>query len=162
MHFTKKFLFIFIFFGWSKSYGQESKEKEVLTIFTFEEVEKLQQKKAKPILVFLYTDWCKICYGMKGTTFKNKEVIQLLNEKFYFILLNGEEKKTISFLGKKFNHKPTGTTTGIHELAYELGAINKIISYPSTTILNTKFEIDLQLSGFLNRKKMIAILTNYK
>ena len=162
MHFIKKLLFIFIFYGCFTIYAQERKGKEVLNIFTFEEVEELHQQIPKPILIFLYTDWCKICFGMKKTTFKNKKVIQLINEKFYFILLNGEEKKTIPFLGKKFNHKPTGTTTGIHELAYELGAINKIISYPSTTILNTKFEIDLQLSGFLNRKKMIAILTNYK
>ena len=162
MHFTKKLLFLFIFFGWYTSYGQESNEKEVLSIFTFEEAEKLQQEKAKPILIFIYTDWCKICHGMKRTTFKNKKVISLLNENFYFIQLNGEEKKAISFLGKTFRYKPTGTTTGSHQLANELGAINKIINYPTTTILNTKFEIDLQLSGFLNSKKMLTILTNYK
>ncbi|HCY98200.1 MAG TPA: thioredoxin family protein, partial [Polaribacter sp.] len=89
------------------------------------EAEKLQQEKAKPILIFIYTDWCKICHGMKRTTFKNKKVISLLNEKFYFIQLNGEEKKAISFLGKTFRYKPTGTTTGSHQLANELGAINK-------------------------------------
>ena len=162
MHFTKKLLFLFIFFVYLTSFGQESNEKEVLTIFTFEEVEKLQQQKAKPILVFIYTDWCKICYGMKRTTFKNQKVIQLLNEKFYFVQLNGEEKKTITFLGKKFKFNPTGTTTGTHQLAYELGAINKIISYPTTIILNEKFEIDFQLSSFLNSKKMITLFTNYK
>ena len=99
---------------------------------------------------------------MKRTTFKNKKVIQLLNEKFYFVQLNGEEKKTITFLGKKFKFNPTGTTTGTHQLAYELGAINKIISYPTTIILNEKFEIDFQLSSFLNSKKMITLFTNYK
>ena len=162
MHFTKKLLFLFIFSGCFTIYAQESKVKEVLNIFTFEEVEELHQKKPKPILIFIYTDWCKICYGMKRTTFKNKKVIQLLNEKFYFVQLNGEEKKTITFLGKKFKFNPTGTTTGTHQLAYELGAINKIISYPTTIILNEKFEIDFQLSSFLNSKKMITLFTNYK
>jgi thioredoxin-related protein len=162
MQCTKKLLFLFLFSACFTIYGQESKEKEVLNIFTFEEVERLQRQKSKPLLIFLYTDWCKICHGMKRTTFMNEKVIQLLNEKFYFIQLNGEEKKAISFLGKTFRYKPTGTNTGVHELARELGTIKKRIAFPTTTILNSNFEIDAQLLGFLNSKKMTAILTNYK
>ena len=41
--------------------------------------------------------------------------MQLLNENFYFVKLNREEKKDIHFLGKKFIYKPTGTNTGIHK-----------------------------------------------
>jgi len=161
MNFTKKLLFLFIFFGCFTSYAQENKGKEVLNIFTFEEVEKLQQQQPKPILVFLYTDWCKICFGMKKTTFQNKEVIQLLNDAFYLVYLNGEEKKDILFFGNTYTYKPTGTTTGIHELANELGTIKKRIAYPTTIILNTAFEIDAQLIGFYNSKKMKQMLTTY-
>ena len=161
MHFTKELLFLFIFFGCFTNYAQENKGKEDLNIFTFEEVEKLQQQKPKPILIFLYTDWCKICFGMKKTTFKNREVIQLLNEKFYFIKLNAEEKKDITFLGKIFTYKPTGTTSGMHELATELGTIKKTIKYPTTILLNTVFEIDVQLTGLYNASKMIGILSTY-
>jgi thioredoxin-related protein len=161
MHFTKKVLFLFIFFGCFTIYAQESKGKEVLNIFTFEEVEEIHQQIPKPILVFLYTDWCKICFGMKKTTFKNRKVIQLLNEKFYFIKLNAEEKQDITFLGKIFTYKPTGINTGMHELAVELGTIKKTIIYPTTIILNTVFEIDAQLTGLYNARKMIGILTAY-
>jgi thioredoxin-related protein len=161
MHFTKKLLFLFIFFGCFTIYAQERKGKEVLNIFTFEEVEEIHQQIPKPILVFLYTDWCKICFGMKKTTFKNRKVIQLLNEKFYFIKLNAEEKQDITFLGKIFTYKPTGINTGMHELAVELGTIKKTIIYPTTIILNTVFEIDAQLTGLYNTRKMIDILTTY-
>jgi len=161
MHFTKKVLFLFIFFGCFTIYAQESKGKEVLNIFTFEEVEEIHQQIPKPILVFLYTDWCKICFGMKKTTFKNRKVIQLLNEKFYFIKLNAEEKQDITFLGKIFTYKPTGINTGMHELAVELGTIKKTIIYPTIIILNTVFEIDAQLTGLYNARKMIGILTAY-
>lgn len=161
MHFTKKLLFLFIFFGCFTIYAQESKGKEVLNIFTFEEVEEIHQQIPKPILVFLYTDWCKICFGMKKTTFKNRKVIQFLNEKFYFIKLNAEEKQDITFLGKIFTYKPTGINTGMHELAAELGTIKKTIIYPTTIILNTVFEIDAQLTGLYNARKMIGILTAY-
>ena len=161
MHFTKKLLFLFIFFGCFTIYAQESKGKEVLNIFTFEEVEELHQQIPKPILIFLYTDWCKICFGMKKTTFKNQEVIKLLNNNFYFVKLNAEEKQDITFLGKIFTYKPTGINTGMHELAVELGTIKKTIIYPTTIILNTVFEIDAQLTGLYNARKMIGILTAY-
>jgi thioredoxin-related protein len=161
MYFTKKLLFIFIFFGCFTFKAQES-EEEVLTIFTFEEVEQLLQQKPKPVLVFIYTDWCKICHGMKKTTFKNKDVIQLLNENFYLMMLNGEEKRDITFFGKTFNYKPSGANTGIHELAQELATIKKSICYPTTIILSTKLEIDLQLIGFLNSKKMTNTLLKYQ
>ena len=161
MYFTKKLLFLFIFFGCFTIYTQERKGKEVLNIFTFEEVEELHQQTPKPILIFLYTDWCKICFGMKKTTFKNKKVIQLINEKFYFIKLNAEEKQDITFLGKMFTYKPSGTNTGMHELAAELGTIKKTIIYPSTIILNTVFEIEAQLAGLYNAREMMDILTTY-
>ena len=161
MHFTKKLLFLFIFFGCFTIYAQERKGKEVLNIFTFEEVEELHQQIPKPILIFLYTDWCKICFGMKKTTFKNKKVIQLLNKNFYFIKLNAEEKQDITFLGKMFTYKPSGTNTGMNELATELGTIKKTITYPSTIILNTVFEIEAQLAGLYNAREMMDILTTY-
>jgi thioredoxin-related protein len=162
MHFTKKLFFLYIFFECFTFNAQESERKEVLNIFTFEETEKLLQQKPKPILVFLYTDWCKICHGMKKTTFKNKNVIQLLNEEFYLIMLNGEEKRDITFFGRTFNYKPSGANTGIHELAKELASLNGKISYPTTTILNIKLEIGLQLIGFLNSEKMLKTLLKYK
>ena len=157
MHFTKKLLFLFIFFGCFTIYAQESKGKEVLNIFTFEEVEELHQQTPKPILIFLYTDWCKICFGMKKTTFKDQEVIKLLNNNFYFIKLNAEEKQDITFLGRTFMYKPSGNS-GTHELAKELAFINGKISYPTTTILNINLEIDLQVSDYISRKNMSVIL----
>ncbi len=161
MHFTKKPLFLFILFGCFAIYGQESTEKEVLNIFTFEAIETLYQEKPKPLLVFIYTDWCKICYGMKKNTFNSAKVMQLLNEKFYFIRFNAEEKQDITFYGKTFTYHPTGTNTGMHELANKLATKEKRIAYPTTIILNTAFEIDVQLVGFYNAKEITRIITRY-
>jgi thioredoxin-related protein len=161
MYFTKKLVFLFIFFECFTFNAQESEGKEVLNIFTFEETEKLLQQKPKPILVFLYTDWCKICHGMKKTTFKNKKVIQLLNENFYFIMLNGEEKRDITFFGRTFNYKPSGANTGIHELAKELASLDGNVSYPTTIILNSNLEINLQISDYISGKNMLLILKKF-
>ena len=150
---------ILVLFALFVSIVSNAQEETGLKVYTFSEVDSLSQQKPKPIAVFIYTDWCKICYGMKKTTFKNKKVIQLLNDHFYFITLNGEEKKDLTFLGKTFVYKPTGTNTGIHELANELAAIQKRISYPTTTFLNSKFIIQLQINGLYSAKKMEKILS---
>jgi thioredoxin-related protein len=155
----KKIILLFIFFGCFVTKAQT--EKSELKIHSFSEIEKLQEGNPKPIIVFIYTDWCKICFGMKKNTFQNDDVINVLNDKFYFVKLNGEEKKDIPFLGKTFVYKPSGNKTGIHELAAELASINSKISYPTTVILNKKFEIDLQIDNYINSIKMKKLLNVY-
>lgn len=150
---------IFLLFVFLSSFIINSQSKTIeLEVLTFEEVEKLQKKAQKPIVVFIYTDWCKFCHGMKKITFKNKKIVKLLNDKFYFIELNAENKKGISFLGRTFVYKPSGANTGTHELAKELATINKRISYPTTTILNQRFEIEIQMSGVKTATEMKNIL----
>jgi thioredoxin-related protein len=97
---------------------------------------------------------------MKKTTFKNKQIIKTLNNEFYVVYFNGEEKKDITFLGKQFVYKPSGSKTGTHELAKELALINNKIKYPTTTFLNSKLEIDLQINSYINSKNMNSILDN--
>lgn len=155
----KKFLLLFLLFGYFATNAQS--EKKTLNTYTFSEIEKLHQQKPKPIVIFTYTDWCKICLGMKKKTFKKKEIINLLNDKFYFVKFNAEQKEDITFLGKTFVYKPSGNNTGIHELAIALASIEGKISYPTTTILNPKLEIDLQIDSFINSKKMKSILNKY-
>jgi len=156
----KKTFFIILFFGCFLTSKAQIKN-DSLQVFTFPEVEKLQKKNPKPMLVFIYTDWCKICYGMKRNTFNNQEIIKKLNDNFYFIKLNAEEKNDITFLGKTFVYKPNGANSGVHELAKSLGTKDKKISYPTTVILNTRLEIDLQIDSYLDSEKMNLILNEY-
>lgn len=130
--------------------------------FSFEEVEILNQKNPKPILIFIHTSWCKYCKMMEKSTLQNPEVIQLLNEKFYFISFDAESKKDINFQNHTFKFKPTGTTTGIHELATELATINDEIVYPTVTILDPSFSILFQKHSFLNAEELLFILQKIK
>ena len=127
--------------------------------YRFEEIEQLQKTDQKNVIVFIYTDWCKFCQSMKSTVFKNKEVLQLVNKTFYFVPLNGEERRTIEFNNTKFTYKPSGNNLGVNELAIALGTINKQINYPTICILNSKNEIIFQYSGFLNSADLLLLLT---
>jgi thioredoxin-related protein len=125
--------------------------------FSFEDISVLQKKESRNIVIFVETDWCTYCKQMKATTFKNKEIHQILNEKFYFIKLNAEEKKSIRFNGETYNFQPTGFKTGIHELALKFNSKNQN-SYPILIILNPQNEILLQYNGFLNKNELQKLL----
>lgn len=124
-----------------------------LNTFTFEEAEKLSIENPKPFVIFIHTNWCKICKIMENTTFKNKEIINELNQNFYFISFNAEAKKDIIFNKNIFKFKPKGNNSGIHELAEELS--NQI--YPTITILNSDYTILTQIESFENSKTLLQI-----
>lgn len=128
--------------------------------YSFEQVAELQKKLKRNIVVFIYTDWCQYCQTMKGATLGNDQVVRKINEQFYFVSLNGEEKKDIRFNSHLFRYKPNGANTGIHELAKALGTIDGKLAYPGLIILNSRYEIIFQHSGFLNVKALRAILDN--
>ena len=50
---------------------------------TFEELPKLTYKEAKPILIFIHTDWCKFCLMQEENTFSDSVVVKELNEHYY-------------------------------------------------------------------------------
>lgn len=129
-----------------------------LKTHTFEEAEKLSKEKPKPLVVFIQTYWCNYCKMMENSTFKNQEIITILNDNFYFISFDAESKDDIHFNNHKFQFIPKGQNTGIHELATELATINSQVVYPTVTILKSDFSIIFQKHSFLSSKELITIL----
>jgi thioredoxin-related protein len=122
---------------------------------SFEVVDSLQQLQKRKVIVFIHADWCSFCQTMKQTTFKNKGIIESLNSDFYFVDFNGEDKRDIAFNKQVFKFRPTGINVGAHELAMQLGRVNKQLVYPVLCVLNEKNEIILQYNNYLD-------VTNFK
>jgi thioredoxin-related protein len=139
------------FWAMSQSFAQ-------LNLAQFEQIDSLQKVEKRHVIVFIHTDWCKYCKAMHNKTFKNETVTKIINEKFYFVDFDAEEKRKIIFNNTTFHFKPNGANSGIHELAIELATIDKQISYPTLCVLNYKNEIVFQYNGFLNAKDLNAIL----
>lgn len=125
---------------------------------SFSQIDSLQKVNRRNVVIFIHTDWCKYCQSMKNTTFKNDQIIQRLNEHFYFTTLNAEDNQTIYFNGQQFHYKPTGVNTGINELAEALGSIDGILNYPAMVILNPAYEIIFQSHQFLSAANLLTIL----
>ncbi|MDP9956734.1 thioredoxin-related protein [Epilithonimonas hungarica] len=121
----------------------------------FEELENLQQTENRNIIIFIKTDWCNFCKAMENTTFKNQKVSGSINQNFYFIRFDAEEKRDIDFTGKIFRYKPTGINTGIHELAETL--TEGKTTYPGLIILNPQNEIIFQYNGYLKSSELLNI-----
>ncbi len=130
-----------------------------LQIRTFEEVETLWNESPKPIVVFIETKWCKYCKIMRKTSLQHEKVVRLLNENYYFVSLDAESQKAITFSGRTFDFIPNGPSTGIHELAWELGQIDGSLGYPTLTVLNLEKEIIFQRSATLRPRSLERILT---
>ena len=133
-----------------------------LKTHTFQEAEQLAIKTPKPIVVFIHTSWCKYCKIMEHSTFKNKQVIETLNESYYFVPFDAQSTESITFNNHTFKFQPTGTKTGIHELATALATINGQVIYPTTTILGTDNSIIFQQHSLIRAVDLLSILQKLK
>ncbi|MEL7530168.1 MAG: thioredoxin family protein [Bacteroidota bacterium] len=126
--------------------------------YPFEAVDSLWQVEKRPLVVFLHTDWCRYCEAMRQKTLQNEDIIDLLNEEFYYLPFDAESEEEIRFRGHPFSFEPTGRGTGIHSLAKALGTIDGEIAYPTLVVLNEDYEIVFQYAGFMNARAMRRIL----
>lgn len=153
----KKAIYIVLIFFWTIPSGFAQ-----LKTHTFEEAEKLSKENPKPFVIFINTSWCNYCKMMENSTFKNPEIISLLNSDFYFISLDAESKSDIHFNNHTFKFQPKGQNTGIHELATQLATIDSQVVYPTLTVLQSDFSIVFQKHSFLKAKELIIILEKLK
>ncbi|MEL6124580.1 MAG: thioredoxin family protein [Bacteroidota bacterium] len=130
-----------------------------LRFHTFSEAEELTREVPKPIVVFLHAEWCRYCKNMEQTTFKNEDVIKLLNEDYYFVSFDGESREPVSFKSHTFEFKPSGRDSGTHELAFALGAMEDGLTYPTLVVLNVQDEISFQQNSFLSASQMTTLLS---
>ena len=117
-------------------------------------------KDFKPTIYFIHTDWCNYCKLMLKTTFKNKNVDNLLQEKVHFVEINAEEKLPILFKNKTYFFEPHGYQVGQHQILEALGIPKGTNSFPIILIKNSNNETIFQHSGFINAKDFLRILEN--
>ncbi|MGH1335238.1 MAG: thioredoxin family protein [Aureispira sp.] len=101
----------------------------------------------KKIFVDIYTDWCGWCKKMDQQTFEHATISTYLNDNFYPVKFNAEQKSTITFQGHEFKFVAQGRR-GYHELAAAL--LDGKMSYPTVIFLNEDFELLQRIPGFLD------------
>ena len=132
-------LFFIAFAGVSvNTFGQ-------VTWITFEEAVLKSKDNPKPIFIDVYTDWCGWCKKMDAATFNDPKVAEVLQNEFYPVKFNAEQKESILFNDYTFKFVANGRR-GYNELAAAL--LDGKLSYPSVVFLNEKMERITILAGY--------------
>lgn len=105
----------------------------------------------KPVLIFIHTNWCKICKMQEGTVFADDSIAKQLTEKFYLLKLNAEDENDISFFGRVYKG---ATFRNQHELAEYIGKGEKGLNFPTIVILNEKLELVYKNTGFVSKDEI--------
>lgn len=134
----------------------EAPAVEVEWLSLEEAMEKCKTEKRK-IFIDVFTDWCGWCKRMDQSTFVDPSVAQYLNENYYAVKLNAEQKEDIEFNDKTYHFKKNGAR-GYHELAAEL--LNNRLSFPTVVFLDESMKVIQPIPGYLEATKLEAIL-NY-
>jgi len=123
---------------------------------SIEEVEVAINNEPRKVLIDVYTDWCGWCKKMDATTFKDKELVSYLNQNYYCVKLDGEDKDILVFKGVEFNFVNEGRR-GYHELA--AGFLQGKMSYPSLVFLNEDLVVLQVMKGFRTSDELLPIVT---
>ncbi|MEN8225844.1 MAG: DUF255 domain-containing protein [Bacteroidota bacterium] len=133
--------------------------QEKIKWMSFEEAVEQSKKKPKHIFIDVYTDWCGWCKKMDASTFVDPVIVGLMNEHFYAVKLDAEQKDTIFFLDNAFiNPNPEGRRSS-HQLAQAL--LKGKMSYPSFVFLNAKTEWLTVLNGFVKSPDLERVLSYF-
>lgn len=148
-----KYVFVVtVFLGNSSFRAPETKGVEWLT---FEEAIALHEKEPKKLLIDLYTDWCGWCKVMDQKTYSQEQIYKYINENFYPVKFNAEQKEPVEFRGHTFEYVAQGRR-GVHELAAAL--TRNQLSYPTTVFMDEELRIIQPIAGYLKAEQMEPIL----
>jgi thioredoxin-related protein len=112
---------------------------------TFEQAVEMSKKEKRKIFIDVYTDWCGWCKVMDKNTFSEPKIAEMLNEKFYPVKLNAEQREDIVYDGTTFKFVANGRS-GYHQLAAAL--LNNKLSYPTVVFLDEDFRMLQPLPGY--------------
>lgn len=139
----RSLLILCVLFVSSLAYAQESAKK--VNWMTFEEAVEASKTEKRKIFIDVYTDWCGWCKVMDKNTFSLDPVANYLNDNFYPVKLDGEQKEDIVFRGTTYKFVPSGRK-GYHQLAAAL--MNGQLSYPTVIFLDEEFNMLQPLKGY--------------
>jgi thioredoxin-related protein len=121
---------------------------------TWEEVQEYNKKEKRKILLDVYTDWCGWCKKMDSETFSHPQLAKYLNDNYYMVKLNAEQKEVLMYKDKEYRFVKTNRG-GYHELAEEF--LQGRMSYPSLVFLDENMNLIQPIPGYRQADDLMMI-----
>ncbi|NIJ46118.1 uncharacterized protein YyaL (SSP411 family) [Wenyingzhuangia heitensis] len=149
-----KHIFFYLFIIPAFLFAANPEPKEINWI-TFEQAIALNKTNPKPIIVDVYTDWCHWCKVMDKETYTNTTITDYINQNYYAVKFDAEQKEPITFNGQTFKYITSGRR-GHHEFAEVI--LKGQLSYPSTVFFNKEEKVVYVAPGYLKKPVMEKLI----
>ena len=142
---------------------KNSNAYSAINFIELSELEVLMAKAPKKVMILFYQSNCPYCKEMKETTLIDDDIIKMVNDNFYAVMINGKSKKEITFRGVTYvnDHPNQEDNPWRHNLFVELvDPYNGGYYWPTTIFLNDKFEKLRGVPGLQKAPQFKRVLQN--
>lgn len=127
---------------------------------TLDEAVSKSKKKEKLVMIDFYTDWCGWCKKLDAGPYMDPEVVKYVNENFYAIKINAEQKEDIVFNGKTYVTKSNGSR-GTNDFAIAYASRSGRLGYPTISFITTSGDKIGVEPGYKDAPNMLLMLKYY-
>ncbi len=124
---------------------------------SWQEALELHSENKKKFFVDIYTDWCQWCTKMEKSTLSDPAIVKYINENYYPIHFNAEDKEEIIFDNKLYKQTKSFGKRPTHELAIEI--MNGNIGFPTIVFIDEKLKVIQPIQGFQDVNTFEMIMT---
>ncbi|MFY7829913.1 MAG: thioredoxin family protein [Flectobacillus sp.] len=150
----KFFLVLLCFLSAHFTHAQDNASKPKINWMTLEQAFQAIQKEPRKIVIDVYTGWCGWCKVMDQKTFTDPKVIEFINQKYYAVKLDAEQKEDITIGTQKFVWQNGYNQAGVQLLQGKM-------SFPTIVYLDEKFNMIQPVPGYQDALQFHQIITYF-
>lgn len=142
--------------------------KNEISWVPLKEAKILAKKYNQKILIYFYKADCPYCDKMKRETLSDPDVIKIINNNFFPVMIDSRTKDTIIYNGKAYgNQQPasSGRYDWRHDFYAEVAVFNRNetsqITTPTIVLFNNKFDKIVNMPGNHPKELLLRKLRYY-
>jgi thioredoxin-related protein len=129
--------------------------KTAVKTYQFQDLEKLQKKQPRKVLVNFGTDFCNTCKVMKSTSFSDTSVANYINKNFYLVNFDASSTDTVLYKGDKTFNTPVNNFP-LHTLGLRLS--NNRFALPTLVLMDEQLTPIDALNFYQSPERLRPIL----
>jgi len=130
--------------------------EEKINWMSWEEAIEKNKDNPKKVFIDVYTEWCGWCKKMDSSTFADPAIVKYMNDNFYAVKFDAEQKEAIEWEGNTYAFEKSGRR-GAHQLAKAM--LNDRMGYPSFVLLDEELARIRITPGFKKVDQLMQELT---